>query len=318
MGCKHSTPVVVVPTTSTSSTASDPSTSTATPVSSPTAAATSTDNNVSNEESTASSSATGTTSSPDNEAKPQPVVPTHPTSRTDLRYIRMKNGLPSLRIRQTITNEDKIFEISDQLIGKGKEGEIYKAIVRTKYIPESTEYSEKEFIACKIIPRTLFPSDEIFKDFIKINQTASTHRFGPKVYGIVDYEDENVYLFTEMLSGDLKKWIKLQVLVPDDDNLGISSMVPVNFNMLLPDIQNIVAPIHEKMYEHAITLGDDHMDNYMYCSNSGWFRIDFTQCRFHSSKDIDEEDELAKYQVFKVINPFTQETKKLYQLCKRL
>ena len=356
MGCKHSTPTIVP---DTSPSAPVPSTTVA--ISSPTTSSAGTnspplispDHNhehiakpiVPKSDKPPKSSLTST--SPTNTpAKPAFVPPKHPTSKKDMRGIPMKASLPAIRIQKKIIVENKIYEITDHLIGKTEVGEIYKTVITyqaskdnkdkkdnkkdkdkdnnrssspTHNVPLPVTADEnKTFIACKIMNKDIFPTPEAFQEFKKINYIAAEQQFGPKIYDIIDEEDDNIYIFMEFLNGGLKKWIQLHLLVPDDEDEDDENSIPMNFNMLLPDIKAIVAPIHQKMYDNRITLGEDTIDKYMYSSTDQWYRLDYTHCKFFNHPDDLDEEELMKYQQFIVVNPETQEMKKIYQLLKHL
>ena len=64
---------------------------------------------------------------------------------------------------------------------------------------------------------------------------------------------------------------------------------------ILEKVKDIVFPIHAKMYENNISIGDDNIDNYMYKGDK-WYRIDFNQSNLSGSPK-------KKYKEYHVIHP---------------
>jgi hypothetical protein len=189
-----------------------------------------------------------------------------------------KGSSEEIKLLETIKIGDKEYQIFDKKIASGLDGTIYPAKIGDIDI------------VVKIMPlegSDVLNSPENIEQFIRINQIASEQEFGPKIYDTL-VKDEKFYLFMDNLDGTLTD------LITKLYEAGISKEV------IKEKVKDIVFPIHAKMYENNISIGDDNIDNYM---NKGdkWYRIDFNQSILH--KGTLSKDNKKKYKEFNIIHP---------------
>ena len=168
-------------------------------------------------------------------------------------------------------NSNTNYTISNNLLGSGVDGFVYEG------------YMDNEKIAVKIINKNIFENDEFIQNFIKMNMLASSLEIGPKIYSIISEKDK-ILIYMDLMDKTLSDYINKKLETESYENVEES-------------VKSIVFPIHKKMYDNNISIGDDNVENYME-KNGKWYRIDFTQNKFIKSKKAD----YLKFSYFNIKN----------------
>jgi hypothetical protein len=186
---------------------------------------------------------------------------------------------PSLHvpILETIKIGTNTYKILNKELGSGLDGVIYEA------------RKNDESIVVKIM--SLETSDVLtdarkISDFNRMNYLASEKEFGPRIHDII-VKDNKLYLFMDNLDGTLTAYLVNQLAEGK------------RWDTIIEKVKDIVFPIHKKMFDNNISIGDDNSDNYM---NKGdkWYRIDYNQ-------NIFKRNSIDVYKRFSLLNP--KETK---------
>lgn len=183
-----------------------------------------------------------------------------------------------IKLLETIKISEKEYHIFDDKIAFGLDGSIYPVKI-----------GDMEIVV-KIMPlegSDVLNSEENIEQFIRINEIASEQGFGPKIYDTF-IKDNKFYLFMDNLDGTLTDWITKQL------------DAKIEINEILEKVKDIVFPIHKKIYENNVSLGDNNIDNYM---NKGdkWYRIDFNQSKLSA-------DPIKNYKVFPIFHKSLKKT----------
>jgi len=174
----------------------------------------------------------------------------------------------------------------NNIIGQGVDGTVYSSI----YASNKNTFINNVKIATKIINKNII---EDIDNFIKIHKISSNY-FGPCIYDIVTKE-EKIYIFMELMDIGLNDWIVK------------SHLEQKSWKDIKNYIRNVVLPIHLKMKNKRITVGDKNVNNYMFKNNT-LKRIDFTMS---VAKEKLNYQEIKSYGYINVINPFTKKMEKI-------
>lgn len=189
--------------------------------------------------------------------------------------------IDNLKILEKVEINGKIYNILDNILGRGVDGIIYEAIFgEEKLVVKIMEVAESDTLS----------TEEQFSNFKKMNELAFTIGIGPKVYDILK-KDGKVYFFMDNLDMTLSQWAKKKL---DEGN---------SWESILEQIGKIVFPIHALMRDNNISIGDDNSDNYM-SKGDKWVRIDYNQNEFKKSpKDM--------YKKFTIFHPIEMKPYKI-------
>ena len=189
-------------------------------------------------------------------------------------------------IEQLSTGNGTYIIYLNNIIGQGVDGIIYHTIFN---------FNKKRGIdsiktATKIIKKNII---EDVDDFIKIHKISS-NCFGPYIYDIIIKENE-IYIVMELMDYGLNDWIIKNYSEKK------------SWDYIKNKIVNMILPIHSKMKNRKVTVGDKNVDNYMF-KNGVLKKIDFTMSIIKIK--LNNED-IKAYDYVCMINPISNKMEKI-------
>lgn len=197
------------------------------------------------------------------------------------KYLELKAGCANCESVNINDNEYIIHK--DKILGNGVDGSVYIA--------------ERDGIPIVVKVMDNFETDKELKEFININKIMDNLNMGPKIYDI-EVKDRLIYIFMEKMDYDLNEYINKKIKNGE------------SMELIKKEIKKLVAPIHEKMKRHNITVGDKTIDNYMF-KDGILKKIDFTQSKI---KERLNNRDLKSYGFIHMYNPDTSSIERIILL----
>lgn len=189
-------------------------------------------------------------------------------------------------IKQLLTQKGTYIIYLNNIIGQGVDGIIYHTIFNSN----KNHGVNSIKTATKIINKNIIGDID---DFIKIHKISS-NCFGPYIYDIIIKGNE-IYIVMELMDYGLNDWII--------ENYSEKK----SWDYIKTKIVNMILPIHLKMKNRKVTVGDKNVDNYMF-KNGVLKKIDFTMSTI--KKKLSYED-IKAYDYVYLINLFSNKMEKI-------
>jgi hypothetical protein len=189
-------------------------------------------------------------------------------------------------IKQLLTQNGTYFIYLNKIIGQGVDGIIYHTIFNSNKNCGINSIKT----ATKIINKNII---EKVEDFIKIHKISS-NCFGPYIYDIIIKENE-IYIVMELMDYGLNDWIIKNYCEKK------------SWEYIKNQIVKMILPIHLKMKNRKVTVGDKNVDNYMF-KNDVLKKIDFTMSTIKIKLNYED---IKSYEYMCLINPFSNKMEKI-------